>query len=132
MAESHAAGWYDGQASGLAESAHLPNKMKITRITVWQVALPLKHPYQLSGGRLRDLPAHGPGVRAGIGMPAPAVLGCDACAVDEVNRVMDRALPGHLYAKSALDIACWDILGQAVAPSPDALGAPAAVYGDAA
>jgi len=31
--------------------------MKITRITVWQVALPLKRPYQLSGGRLKVTPS---------------------------------------------------------------------------
>ena len=120
----------------------LCSQMKITRITVWQVPLPLKQPYQLSGGRLKVehldstfvrvdtgeglcgwgegcpwghayLPAHGPGVRAGISTLAPALVGCDPCAVDEVNRVMDRALPGHQYVKSALDIACWDILGQA-------------------
>jgi L-alanine-DL-glutamate epimerase-like enolase superfamily enzyme len=26
---------------------------------------------------------------------------------------MDGALAGHAYAKSALDIACWDLLGKA-------------------
>jgi len=31
--------------------------MKITRITVWQVPLPLKHPCQLSGGRLKVTPS---------------------------------------------------------------------------
>ncbi len=30
-----------------------------------------------------------------------------------MNRAMDLALPGHLYVKSPLDVACWDILGQA-------------------
>jgi cis-L-3-hydroxyproline dehydratase len=30
-----------------------------------------------------------------------------------VNRYMDSALRGHPYVKSALDIACWDILGKA-------------------
>ncbi|GIR64980.1 MAG: hypothetical protein CM15mP70_00870 [Pelagibacteraceae bacterium] len=26
---------------------------------------------------------------------------------------MDLSLPGHLYAKSPIDMACWDIAGQA-------------------
>ena len=25
---------------------------------------------------------------------------------------MDKALPGHLYIKAALDMACWDLLGK--------------------
>ncbi|MER9177534.1 mandelate racemase/muconate lactonizing enzyme family protein [Mesorhizobium sp. M0955] len=114
--------------------------MKITSITVWQVDLPLSKPYWLSGGRLRFdkldstfvridtdegisgwgegcpwgntyLPAHGPGIRAGIETIAPSLLGQDPCALDAINRTMDVALPGHLYVKSALDMACWDILG---------------------
>ena len=116
--------------------------MKISRISVWHVDLPLIEPYYLSGGRLKFeqldssfvridtdeglsgwgeacpwghtyLPAHGPGVRAGIETLAPALLGTDPRALDHVNRVMDVTLPGHPYVKSALDIACWDILGQA-------------------
>ncbi len=115
--------------------------MKITRITVWQLDLPLSRPYWLSGGRLRFekldstiirvdtdeglsgwgegcpwghtyLPAHGPGIRAGIETLAPALIGQDPRSVDHVNRVMDVQLPGHPYVKSAVDIACWDILGQ--------------------
>jgi L-alanine-DL-glutamate epimerase-like enolase superfamily enzyme len=30
-----------------------------------------------------------------------------------VYRAMDRALKGHPYAKSAIDMACWDLLGKA-------------------
>ncbi|MER9826607.1 mandelate racemase/muconate lactonizing enzyme family protein [Mesorhizobium sp. M0115] len=115
--------------------------MKINRITVWQVDLPLSKPYWLSGGRLRFdkldstfvridtdegisgwgegcpwgntyLPGHGPGIRAGIETVAPSLLGQDPCALDAINRTMDVALPGHLYVKSALDMACWDILGR--------------------
>jgi len=115
--------------------------MKISRISVWQMTLPLSEPYWLSGGRLKFealdstflridtdegisgwgegcpwghtyLPAHGPGVRAGIETVAPALLGRDPCALDAVNRIMDTALPGHPYVKSPLDIACWDIFGQ--------------------
>ena len=116
--------------------------MKIARITVWQRVLPLNLPYRLSGGRLlfesldstfvridtdegvsgwgescpwghTYLPAHGPGVRAGIETIAPWLIGKDPCALDAINRTMDVALPGHPYVKSALDMACWDILGRA-------------------
>ena len=115
--------------------------MKITRITVYQVDLPLEHPYWLSGGRLKFesldatfvkletdagltgwgegtpwghtyVPAHGPGIRAGIETMAPFLLGLDPRKVLEVERAMDLSLPGHLYAKSPIDMACWDIAGQ--------------------
>jgi L-alanine-DL-glutamate epimerase-like enolase superfamily enzyme len=116
--------------------------MKITRITVWQKDLPLSKPYYLSGGRLKFerldstfvrldtdtglsgwgegcpwgntyLPAHGPGVRAGIETLASAVLGQDPRKLGHVERAMDLELPGHLYAKAPLDMACWDLAGQA-------------------
>lgn len=116
--------------------------MKITRITVYQKDLPLRDPYWLSGGRLRfdvldatfvkletDLgitgwgegtpwghtyvPAHGPGIRAGIETMAKAILGQEPRALDHVERAMDLCLPGHLYAKAPIDMACWDIAGQA-------------------
>jgi len=116
--------------------------VKTTRISVYQVDLPLEHPYWLSGGRLKFemldatlvkvetdagltgwgegtpwghtyVPAHGPGIRAGIETMAPFVLGLDPRRVLEVERAMDLALPGHLYAKSPIDMACWDIAGQA-------------------
>lgn len=126
--------------------------MKITAITVWHRELPLQKPYWLSGGRLRFdvldatfvrldtdqgitgwgeatpwghtyLPAHGPGVRAGIETLAPAVIGLDPCRVELVERAMDLRLPGHLYAKAPIDMACWDIMGQAFGrPVADLLG----------
>lgn len=115
--------------------------MKITRISVWQLTMPLNEPYWLSGGRLKFeeldstfvridtdegvsgwgegcpwghtyLPAHGPGIRAGIATLASHLIGQDPLALDHINRIMDVQLPGHLYVKSAIDIACWDILGK--------------------
>ena len=114
--------------------------MKITKITVWQMDLPLTKPYSYSGGRLlvekldstfikietdggiigwgegcpwghNYLPAHGDGIRAAANLLAPALLGQDPRALREINRIMDLTLPGHLYAKSPIDMACWDILG---------------------
>jgi len=115
--------------------------MKIQSITVYQVDLPLHEgSYKWSGGKSVTvfdstivkietdagvtgfgevcplgpfyLPAYGPGARAGIAELAPHLLGEDPTHLDRVNRLMDHHLKGHPYAKSALDIACWDILGQ--------------------
>ena len=116
--------------------------MKITTITVWQHDLPLAEPYYLSGGRLRFdtldatfvrietdagitgwgegtpwgetyLPAHGPGIRAGIQTIAKTLIGMDPRNLNHIDRAMDLALPGHLYAKAPIDIACHDIAAQA-------------------
>jgi L-alanine-DL-glutamate epimerase-like enolase superfamily enzyme len=115
--------------------------MKISRIQVWQLDLPLTEPYFLSGGRLKFeqldstfirietddglhgwgeacpwghtyLPAHGPGIRAGLATMAPTLVGQDPCGLDALNRLMDVTLPGHPYVKSGVEMACWDILGK--------------------
>ena len=126
--------------------------MKITRISVYQVNLPLEHPYWLSGGRLKFdvldatlvkvetdagitgwgegtpwghtyVPAHGPGIRAGIATISPFITGLDPRRLLDIERAMDLALPGHLYAKSPIDMACWDIAGQAAGlPIADLMG----------
>jgi len=126
--------------------------MKITRISVYQKQLPFYKPYWLSGGRLRFdgldatfvkidtdagftgwgegtpwghtyVPAHGPGIRAGIETLASSVLGLDPRKLEHIERAMDRCLPGHPYAKAPLDMACWDIAGQAAGLSiADLLG----------
>ncbi len=126
--------------------------MKITCITVYKVDLPLEHPYWLSGGRLKFetldatfvkvetdagvtgwgegtpwghtyVPAHGLGIRAGIETMAPFVVGLDPRRALEVERAMDASLPGHLYAKSPIDMACWDIAGQVAGlPIADLMG----------
>ena len=115
--------------------------MKIERISVFQVDLPLHEgSYNWSGGKSVSvfdstivrvetdagvtgygevcplgpfyLPAYATGARAGIGELAPHLVGHDPTQLDKLNRLMDAALKGHPYAKSAIDIACWDILGQ--------------------
>ncbi|MEO1066354.1 MAG: mandelate racemase/muconate lactonizing enzyme family protein [Pseudomonadota bacterium] len=126
--------------------------MKISRISVYQKNLPLKDPYWLSGGRLlfevldatfvklqtdagvtgwgegtpwghTYVPAHGPGIRAGIETMAKAILGLDPRKVELVERAMDLTLPGHYYAKAPVDMACWDIWGKVSAlPIADMLG----------
>ncbi len=58
------------------------------------------------------LPAHAAGARAALAELGPHLLGLDAANPAAVNRAAERVLLGHGYAKSALDIACWDVLGQ--------------------
>jgi L-alanine-DL-glutamate epimerase-like enolase superfamily enzyme len=52
-------------------------------------------------------------VRAGVRELGPHLLGEDPRQLGKLNRKMDAALKGHPYVKSGIDIACWDILGQA-------------------
>ena len=58
--------------------------------------------------------AHALGARAGITEIAPHLLGRDPRQVERINDVMDEVLIGHNHAKSALDIACWDVFGKSV------------------
>jgi L-alanine-DL-glutamate epimerase-like enolase superfamily enzyme len=116
--------------------------MKIVRILAYRVELPLHETtYKWSGGKsvtIFDstivrvetdsglighgevcplgpfyLPAYADGVRAGLRELGPHLLGADPRQVGKLNRMMDAALKGHPYVKSGVDIACWDILGQA-------------------
>lgn len=116
--------------------------MRITGITAWQVDLPLHEgSYKWSGGKSVDvfdstvvrietdagiegfgevcplgpayLPAYASGVRAGLKELAPMLLGEDPTQLLRLNRTMDAAMKGHPYVKSAVDMACWDILGKA-------------------
>jgi L-alanine-DL-glutamate epimerase-like enolase superfamily enzyme len=58
------------------------------------------------------LPAHAAGARAALIELGPHLIGLDAANPVGVARAVDRVLLGHGYAKSALDIACWDVLGR--------------------
>ncbi|HLQ36187.1 MAG TPA: cis-3-hydroxy-L-proline dehydratase, partial [Planctomycetota bacterium] len=58
------------------------------------------------------LPAYAAGARTGIAELGPQLLGLDPTALQVINRRMDAALRGHAYVKSAIDMACWDILGK--------------------
>ena len=116
--------------------------MKITRILAYRVELPLHETtYKWSGGKSVTvfdstivgvetdtglvgygevcplgpfyLPAYAEGVRAGLRELGPHLIGEDPRQLAKLNRTMDAALKGHPYVKSGIDIACWDILGQA-------------------
>ncbi|MCY2964824.1 MAG: mandelate racemase/muconate lactonizing enzyme family protein [Planctomycetota bacterium] len=115
--------------------------MKIRRISAYRVELPLvEGNYQWSGGKSvavfdstvvridtddgrtgwgevcplgpAYLAAYANGVRTGLKELAPQLLGCDPRELEKINRRMDAVLKGHPYVKSAVDIACWDLLGQ--------------------
>lgn len=59
------------------------------------------------------LPQHAEGARAALRLLAPALLGVDPTNHAAVYDTMDTMLMGHAYAKSALDVACWDLTGKA-------------------
>jgi len=59
------------------------------------------------------LASHGLGARAAIEQMMPALIGLDPTNLSAMHQAMDRALRGHAYAKSAIDMACWDLLGKA-------------------
>lgn len=58
------------------------------------------------------LPAYARGARAAIEELAPAVLGIDPTQPAVLAERLDRRLRGHPYAKSVLDVACWDLAGK--------------------
>lgn len=43
---------------------------------------------------------------------APRLTGVDPADIEEVDRRLDAAAEGNWFAKSALEMACWDIIGK--------------------
>ena len=116
--------------------------MRIIRITAYRVELPLvEGNYQWAGGtsvavfdstvvRIDTdqgltgygevcplgpayLAAYANGVRTGLAELGPHLIGEDPLQLMKLNRRMDAVLKGHPYVKSAVDMACWDLLGKA-------------------
>lgn len=115
--------------------------MKIARIDVFHFDLTYAHgTYKMSGGRdigllpstlvrvtsdtgiegwgevcplgTTYLPAHAGGARAALKLIAPALIGIDPTNLAAVNDAMDAELMGYAYAKSPIDVACWDLTGK--------------------
>ncbi len=115
--------------------------MKIVAIRAYQADLPLHEgSYKWSGGKSVEvfdstvvavetdtgltgfgevcplgpfyLAAYGGGVRAGLTELAPHLIGMDPTRLGPLNDQMDRALKGHPYVKSGIDMACWDLMGK--------------------
>ena len=59
------------------------------------------------------LPAYAEGARTGLEKIAGGLIGADPTQIGAVNLRMDQLLAGHPYVKSAIDMACWDLLGKA-------------------
>ena len=115
--------------------------MKITSVAAYRVELPLHEgSYKWSGGNSVDvfdstvvavstdagisgygevcplgpayLAAYANGARTGLAELAPGLIGQDPTELGKLNRRMDQLMRGHPYVKSAIDMACWDILGK--------------------
>ncbi|MEZ5088070.1 MAG: cis-3-hydroxy-L-proline dehydratase [Tessaracoccus sp.] len=59
------------------------------------------------------LAAYAEGARAGLQLLAHGLVGEDPLQLDRIHQHMDQLLKGHPYVKSAVDMACWDLLGKA-------------------
>lgn len=69
------------------------------------------------------LPTYAGSIRAALQTLGAALLGQDPTNIGAISRVMDMTLMGHGYAKSALEMACWDIFGKVVGrPLTDLIG----------
>ncbi len=122
---------------------YIPTMSKIHRIDVFSYDLTYAHgEYVMSGGRTirtllstvvrvttesgvegfgevcplgpNYLPGYGAGAASVIAQFADALIGLDVENLGLINQTMDVALSGHGYAKSVVDIACWDAYGQVV------------------
>ncbi len=115
-------------------------KIKITGLNIYQVDLPMREgSYSWSNQSFKSfdstivnimtsdgvsgygeicplgpsyLPAYAEGARTGIKKLAKNLLGQDPSNLQKINLTMDESLKGHPYVKSAIDVACWDILGK--------------------
>ena len=114
--------------------------MRIARLSVWHVPLTSHVAYHMAEGKTCDtvetvvialdtdagatgwgevcpiphyLPAYARGVAPALEELAPVILGADPVGAEAVMARADAFLQGHVYAKSALDIALWDLTGQA-------------------
>lgn len=113
--------------------------MRISEIHIYQHDLPVKgKPYTMANAKVTALDttivkivadnglvgwgetcpvgptyaeAHAAGARAAIAQIAPNLIGCEALPLN-VHRNMDEALNGHNYARAAIDIAVYDLLGK--------------------
>lgn len=113
--------------------------MNLTRLSLWQLPLTSHATYYMADGKTCDavtttvlridtdtgltgwgevcpiphyLPAYAHGVPAAIEELAPVLIGQPFTGPEALMACADRHLIGHLYAKSMLDIALWDLLGQ--------------------
>jgi len=114
--------------------------MKITRLALYTVPLTSLEAYYMADGKAcetvattvlqidtddgltgwgevcpipRYLPAYAGGVAPVVAELAPVLLGADPVGPAAVMARCETALKGHVYAKSAIDIALWDLTAKA-------------------
>ncbi len=114
--------------------------MRIVRISLWRLPLTSHTAYHMSDGKTCDtvesvilrldtdtglngwgeicpiphyLPAYAHGVAPAVEELAGVMLGADPVGPEAVMDRLDAQLAGHRYAKSAIDIALWDLTGKA-------------------
>jgi L-alanine-DL-glutamate epimerase-like enolase superfamily enzyme len=114
--------------------------VKITRISAFQVPLTSHATYYMASGKTCAtvtttvialetdagltgwgeicpipgyLPAYAGGVVPAVAELAEVLLGADPVGPEALGAAMDRKLVDHRYAKSAIDIALWDLTAQA-------------------
>ncbi len=114
--------------------------MKINQVSIWHLPLTSKQDYYMAAGkscvtvesvivRLNTgnglsgwgetcpiphyLPAYARGIAPAIEEMAPVLLGSDPFGVEALMQRLNAHLIGHPYAKSAIDIALWDLTGKA-------------------
>lgn len=114
--------------------------MKLTRLSLWHVPLTAHDTYYMAAGKTCDtttsvvirletdtglegwgevcpiphyLPAYANGVAPALTEMAPVLFGADPVGPEALMTRLDQHLQGHLYAKSVVDIALWDITGKA-------------------
>ena len=114
--------------------------MKITRISLWNVELTSHETYYMASGKTcasvtsvvvrldtdeghcgwgevcpipHYLPAYPEGVQPAVEEMTPLILGADPVGPEALMDRLERHLKGHPYAKSAIDLALWDLTGKA-------------------
>ena len=114
--------------------------MRLSRVTCWHVPLTSHQTYYMADGKTCEtvtsvvlridtdrglqgwgevcpiphyLPAYAGGVVPAIRDMAPVLLGADPVGPEALMAQLNRHLQGHAYAKSAVDIALWDLTGKA-------------------
>ena len=114
--------------------------MKVNRITLWSVDLTSHETYYMAEGKTcatveshvlcletdtglkgwgevcpipHYLPAFSKGVPSAVAEMAPEILGITPTGIDAPMRKLDGFLIGHFHAKSVVDMALWDLYGQA-------------------
>ncbi|MEM9319735.1 MAG: enolase C-terminal domain-like protein [Pseudomonadota bacterium] len=113
--------------------------MKITRLRLWHIPLSSHATYYMAAGKTcatvetvvvavdtdtgqtgwgevcpipHYLPAYARGVAPALANLAPLLIGADPTGAEALTAQVAAWLPGHFYARSALDIAFWDLTGK--------------------